>query len=170
MTLIAYVFPKIQIVKDLVTPMYKKPQFRTAFDSQTSKDVVRQMCKKTRFRTPYDNQHVNVSQGLAKSALPHFYQIFSSLWAKLTWKMSLLMICEILDHFLNKLTADDNYCFHNSEIFVQPSQLQLSKRQKTFSQFFAPFLKFPLNFEHFEKKDDPHSLCIFGKAHCERRG
>ena len=84
--------------------------------------------------------------------------------------MSLLVICEILDHFLNKLTADDNYSFHNSEIFVQPSQLQLSKRQKTFSQFFAPFLKFPLNFEHFEKKDDPHSLCIFGKAHCERRG
>ena len=29
-----------------------------------------------------------------------------------------------------------------------------------FSQFFATFLKSTLNFEHFEKKDDPHSFSI----------
>ena len=39
--------------------------------------------------------------------------------------------------------------------------MQLSKTQKTFSQFLAPFLKSRLNFKHFEKKDDPHSFCIF---------
>ena len=30
-----------------------------------------------------------------------------------------------------------------------------------FSQFFAASLKWTSNFEHFEKKDDPHRLCIF---------
>ena len=33
----------------------------------------------------------------------------------------------------------------------------LSRKQKTFSEFFAPFLKASLNLEHFQKKDDPHS-------------
>ena len=31
------------------------------------------------------------------------------------------------------------------------------KKQKTLSQFLAPFLKSTSNFEDFEKKDDPHS-------------
>ena len=38
--------------------------------------------------------------------------------------------------------------------------MQLSQKQKTFSQFFAAFLKSTLNFEHFEKKDDPQRFCI----------
>ena len=38
--------------------------------------------------------------------------------------------------------------------------MQLSRKQKTFSNFFSAFLKSNLNFEHFKKKDDPHSLCI----------
>ena len=32
--------------------------------------------------------------------------------------------------------------------------------RKTFSQFLSSFLKSTLNFEHFQKKDDPHSRCI----------
>ena len=39
--------------------------------------------------------------------------------------------------------------------------MQLSQKQKTFSQFFAAFLKSTLNFKHFESKDDPHRFCIF---------
>ena len=31
---------------------------------------------------------------------------------------------------------------------------------ETFSQFFSAFLKSILNFESFEKEDDPHSSCI----------
>ena len=38
--------------------------------------------------------------------------------------------------------------------------MQLSQKQKTFSQFFAGFLKSRLNFEHFEEKDDLHRFCI----------
>ena len=39
--------------------------------------------------------------------------------------------------------------------------MQLSQKQNTFSQFSAAFLKSSWNFEGFEKKDDPHSFCIF---------
>ena len=39
--------------------------------------------------------------------------------------------------------------------------MQLSHKQKPFAQFFTPFLKFRLNFNHFEEKDDPHRFCIF---------
>ena len=34
------------------------------------------------------------------------------------------------------------------------------KKQKTFPEVFSTFLKHKINFEHFEKKDDPHTLCI----------
>ena len=38
--------------------------------------------------------------------------------------------------------------------------MQLSEKLKTFSEFFRAFSKSSLNFEHFEKKDDPHRLFI----------
>ena len=37
--------------------------------------------------------------------------------------------------------------------------MQLSKKQKVFSQLFAAFLKSTTKFQHFEKKDELHSLC-----------
>ena len=43
---------------------------------------------------------------------------------------------------------------------MQPLQILLSEKRKTFSEFFSAFLKSTLNFEHFQKKDDPHSRCI----------
>ena len=48
--------------------------------------------------------------------------------------------------------------------------MQLSKKQKKNSPYFALSLKFTSNFEHFEKDDDPHSLCIFETTDCERLG
>ena len=39
--------------------------------------------------------------------------------------------------------------------------MQLSKKQQTFSPFFAAFLKSILNFKYFQQKDDPHRFCIF---------
>ena len=38
--------------------------------------------------------------------------------------------------------------------------MQLSQKQKKFSQFFLPFLKSRLNFKDFEKKNDPHTFFI----------
>ena len=48
--------------------------------------------------------------------------------------------------------------------------MQLSKKLKTFSQFFFPFLKSVSNFEHFEKKTDIHSQCIYEIIDCQRYG
>ena len=38
--------------------------------------------------------------------------------------------------------------------------MQLSQKQKAFSEFLSAFSTSRLNFEHFQKKDDPHSLFI----------
>ena len=48
--------------------------------------------------------------------------------------------------------------------------MQLSRKQKTFSQFFCAFLKSSLNFEHFQKKDDSHSLGISKFTESEKQG
>ena len=43
------------------------------------------------------------------------------------------------------------------------------KKKNNFSQFFSPFFESALNFEHFQKKDDPHSLCISEITDHQRR-
>ena len=50
--------------------------------------------------------------------------------------------------------------------------MQLSKKQKlkVFSELFDAFLKSTSNFEHFFKKDDPHSWCIYELIDCKRSG
>ena len=60
---------------------------------------------------------------------------------------------------VNTLTADDKYSLLNRDNLTQSIQTLLSQKQKTFSQIFSSFLKSTLNFEHFQKKDDPHSQC-----------
>ena len=42
--------------------------------------------------------------------------------------------------------------FLNKDNLTQPTQMHLSQKQQTFSQFVFAFLKFVLNFEHFQKK------------------
>ena len=48
--------------------------------------------------------------------------------------------------------------------------MQLSRKQKTFSEFFSAFLKSSLNLEHFQKKDDSHSRSISEIAESEKQG
>ena len=59
--------------------------------------------------------------------------------------------------FVNTLTADDKYSPLNRDNLIQPIRTQLSQKRQAFSEFFLAFSKSTLNFEHFEKKDDPHS-------------
>ena len=54
--------------------------------------------------------------------------------------------------FLNTLIDDDKYCLLYRDNLTQPSEILLSQKQKTFSQFFSAFLKSTLNFEHFHKE------------------
>ena len=72
----------------------------------------------------------------------------------------MLVLCKILRLFVNTLTDDDKYSLLYRVNLMQPIQILLSQKQNTFSEFFFPFLKFPLNFEHSRKNDDPDSRCI----------
>ena len=67
------------------------------------------------------------------------------------------MIYKILGQFVNTLTADDKHYLLNRDNLTQPIQMQLSQKQKTFSELRFPFLKFILNFKHILKKNDPHT-------------
>ena len=73
------------------------------------------------------------------------------------WKKSLLVINKIQRLFVNTLTANDKHYLLNRDILAQRIQMQLSQKQKTFSEFFFAFLKSILNFKHLPKKDDRHT-------------
>ena len=62
--------------------------------------------------------------------------------------------------FVKILTANDKNSLLNTDNLSQPIQMQLSQKQKTYSQFAFAFLKSILKFEHFQKKHDPHSSCV----------
>ena len=72
----------------------------------------------------------------------------------------MLVLCKILSVFVNTLTDDDKYSLLYRDNLTQQIQILLSQKEKTFSQLFSEILKPILNFEHFQKKDDPHSRCI----------
>ena len=54
---------------------------------------------------------------------------------------------------------NDKHYLLNRDNLMEPIQMQLSEKQKTFSQFFFffAFLKSILHFKHLAKKDDPPS-------------
>ena len=74
--------------------------------------------------------------------------------------MSLSLTCQILGLLANTFAADENYPVLNRDNLTISIQIQLSQKQKTFSQFFAVFLKFTLNFKYFETTYHPHRFCI----------
>ena len=138
MTLIAEVFPKWR----------------------TPKNLIKSMSKNSRFKGSFGKQHGKRPQTLLKFAWQYLYHIYWSLWRQLSHKKSLLVICKISTLFPNTLSADGKYSLLNRDNLTQPIQMQLSWKQKTFSDFFSAFLKSSWNFERFLKKDDPHSWCI----------
>ena len=148
MTLTAEVFPKVQTLKNMVTSMSKKSRFKGSFGKQ----------------------HGKRAQTLLKFAWQHLYHIYWSLWRQLTFKKFLLVICKISRLFPNTLSADGKYSLFNRDNLTEPIQMQLSRKQKTFSEFFSSFLKSSLNYERFRKKDDSHSRGIFKITESEKKG
>ena len=118
------------------------------------------MSKKYGFRRPFHKQHGKPAQALLKSGLEHLYHIHCSPPSRLSWKKSLFLTCQILGLLFNTLTADEKYLLLKRDNLTIPIQTQLSQKQKTFSQFFAAFLKFRLNFEYFETKYAPLTSCV----------
>ena len=148
MTLIADVFSKFRTPKNMVTSMFKKSRIKGSFGKQPGKRA----------------------QILLKSVWEHFYHIYWSLWRQSSCKKSLLVIRKISRLFPNTLSADDKYSLLNRDNLTQPIQMQLSRKQKTFSEFFCSFLKSSLNFEHFQRKDDSHSWGISEITDSEKHG
>ena len=74
-------------------------------------------------------------------------------------KKFLLLTCEILGLLVNALAAECKYPVLIRDNLKIPIQMQLSQKRKTFSGFFAAFLKSRLNFKCFEEKYDPHRFC-----------
>ena len=72
----------------------------------------------------------------------------------------MLVLCKILRLFVNTLSDDDEYSLLYRDNLMQPIQILLSEKQKTFSQLFSALLKSRLNFAHFQTKGEPHSRCI----------
>ena len=127
------------------------------------------MSKKYRLRIPFDSQHVKVSETMLKSERQYSSYVFLSLWAKWSCKNSLLVIYEVQGLFVT-LNANGKTSLGKSENLQQPIQMQLSEKQKTSSKSSSTFLKSPSNFEHFQTKHSPHSLCILEIMDCQIRG
>ena len=141
MTPVAEVFPKLRTPKNMVTSMSKKSRFKGSFGKQ----------------------HGKRAQTLLKFAWQHLYHIYWSLWRQLTFKKFLLVICKISRLFPNTLSADGKYSLLNRDSLTQPIQMQLSRKQKTFSEFFSAFLKASLNFNIFKEKKMTLIADIFPK-------
>ena len=58
------------------------------------------------------------------------------------------------------MTTDDKYSRRNMLNFTQQLEAPLSQKQKTFSLLFLAFLKYALNLEHLDRKDECPSLVI----------
>ena len=66
-------------------------------------------------------------------------------------------LLRLLRLFVNTLTDDDKYSVLNRDNLRRPIQILMSEKQKTCSELFSRLLKFILNFEVFQQKDDSHS-------------
>ena len=121
----------------------------------------RSMSNKSSFRGPFEKGHGKRAKTLLESERQHLYHIYWSLWRQLSFKKCLLEICKFLWFFVSTLTADDEYSLFNRENLTQPTQIQLSQKDKTLYQLVPPFLKYNFDFEHFQKKRSPSSVMYF---------
>ena len=118
---------------------------------RTQKNLVRSIPKKSPFKGSFAKQHDKSTQILLKFEWQNLYHIYWSLWRELSYRKSLLVICKISRLFPNTLTADGKYSLLNRDNLTQPIQMQVSRKEKTFSRLFSSFSKSSLTFEHFQK-------------------
>ena len=93
------------------------------------------MSKKSCFRGRYHKQHGKRVRARVTSASHGLYHVHRSLSSQLSSKKSLLFTCQILGLLVNTSAADEKYPVPNRDNLTIPIQMQLSRRQKTFSAF-----------------------------------
>ena len=69
------------------------------------------------------------------------------------------MLCKILALFVKTLTDDGKYSLLYRDNLTQQIEILLSQKPKTFSKLSIEILNRTLNFEDFQKTDDPLSRC-----------
>ena len=79
------------------------------------------------------------------------------------WKISPWYKFQIIGLFANTSTADYKYPVPDCENMPFPIRVRLFKKQKTFSEFFIPFMQSPSNFEYFQKKKKILTANVFQK-------
>ena len=80
------------------------------------------------------------------------YHVFLSFSVKLIWKMSPLVLGEILELFLNTLTPVDKYPFQDCQNLPLPIQMQLSIKKKLFRNFLFYFWNVHQNLNILKKR------------------
>ena len=70
----------------------------------------------------------------------------------MTWERAPLFKFEIIGVFVNTLTADDKFPVLDSVNLQFPIQMELSSKQKLFSEVFIPFVESSSNFLNIFKK------------------
>ena len=135
-----------------------------------AENVVTYMCKNSRFRLPFQKEHGKRVSTLFKFERQNLYHIYWSTRRQFSCKKSLLVLWKSSRVFVNTTSAVDKCSLPNRDNLMQPIHRILSQKLKNISQFFLGFSKSHLNFEHFQKKEDPHSLFICEATACEKRG
>ena len=85
-------------------------------------------------------------------------------------KKSVLVRHKALKLFVNTLSADDKYSLLKRDNLTQPIRTILSQKQLPFYELLVAFSKSSLNLEHFQKRDDPHSLFLSEITHSGKGG
>ena len=71
----------------------------------------------------------------------------------------MLVLFKFLRLLVKTLTDDEKYSLLYRDNLTQQIHILLSQKPKTFLRLSSKILNPTLNFEHFEKKDDPLSRC-----------
>ena len=71
----------------------------------------------------------------------------------------MLVLFKFLRLLVKTLTDDEKYSLLYRDNLTQQIQILLSQKPETFLKLSSKILNPTLNFEHFEKKDDPLSRC-----------
>ena len=135
-----------------------------------AKKMVRYMSKKSSFRLPFQKEHGKRVSTLFKFERQNLYHIYWSTRTQFSSEKSLLVTCKSLRLFVNTMSAVDKCSLPKTDNLMQSIHIQLSQKVKIFSQFFPAFSKSSLNFKHFQKKDEAHSIFICEATACENRG
>ena len=115
----------------------------------------------------FGSQDGNSSPTLLRSAGNHFYTAIPLIWGRTSRKRLVLVRSEVLGQFAKTSTVHYKYSRYDLENLQHQFQMQISPKPKTFSEYFIASMKFTLNSEYFEKKDQSHSVSITEIIDCE---